>query len=268
MGSQWTHRRIPLSWGRMSAYVAGEGRPLLLLHGLGGSGRYWAGAARLLAARHRLIAPDLAGFGFSDKPDVEYSSDFHVRSLVDLLGALGVGETAVAGHSMGGVLAAVLARRRPRTVASLALVATPFPRRQERPYGVPDSGVRRFAYRGAQRVLPLLSPLVRSATFPREVVADYLRHTVASYQRTSRALIWDPALAAELEGLDSVLDGRPQLLLFSAEDRTIRPDSLTSWRGVLPRAHVETVSGGHQLLLRDHFASLAHWYGARVPAGA
>lgn len=267
MAGLWAHRRVALPWGRTSVYLAGDGPPLLLLHGLGGSGRYWAGAAPLLAPRHRLIAPDLPGFGFSDKPDVDYSRDFHVTALSELLAALDVTEVAVAGHSMGGILGALLAARAPRSTASLALVATPFPRRQLRPYGMPDRGPRRLLYRAAQRLLPAISPLVRSATFPREVVADYLRHTVESYRRTSHALIWDPAAAAELDDLDAGLATRPQLLLFSDEDRTIAGDSLQRWRHVLPRARVATVPGGHQLLLRDHFASLASWYGTAA-AGA
>jgi surfactin synthase thioesterase subunit len=107
-----------------------------------------------------------------------------------------------------------------------------------------------------------VSPLVRSPVFPREVIADYLRHTVDSYQTTSNALIWDPGVATEFATLDDALLGRPQLLLFSNEDTTVGSDSLDRWREVLPRAEVMVIPGAHQLLLRDHFATLARWYGA------
>ena len=173
--------------------VAGTGPPLLLLHGLGGSGRYWAGIAPLLAGERTLIAPDLAGFGRSDKPRVDYTRDFHVDSIDGLLAALSAeGRVDIAGHSMGGILAALFAARHPERVASLALIASPFPRRQLRPYGVPHGVAGRTVYRTLQRVLPLVAPLVRSPVFPRAVIADYLRHTVDSYQKTSHALIWDP----------------------------------------------------------------------------
>jgi pimeloyl-ACP methyl ester carboxylesterase len=248
----------------MSVQLTGEGPPLLLLHGLGGSGRYWAGLAPLLAGNRTLIAPDLAGFGRSDKPHVDYTRDFHLDALDSLLTALHVeGLADVAGHSMGGILAALLARRRPAMVASLAVIASPFPRRRPHPGGMHMSHSRRAVYRVLQRLLPLLSPLVRSATYPRAVIADYLRHTPASYGHTSNALIWDLGTAAALAGLDAALTGRPQLLLYSDEDTTIAADSGERWRTVLPDAEMMVIPGAHQLLLRDHFATLAGWYESR-----
>jgi pimeloyl-ACP methyl ester carboxylesterase len=249
----------------MSVRVAGQGPPLLLIHGLGGSGRYWGGLAPLLAGSRTLIAPDLAGFGRSDKPRVDYSRDFHLDTIDSLLAALHVADSAdVAGHSMGGVLAALLACRHPATVTSLAIVASPFPRRRLRPDTTPSNRTRVAMYHVVQRLLPALSPLVRSATYPREVIADYLRHTTDSYQKTSQALIWDPAAASALRGLEVALGDRPQLLLFSDEDTSIAPDSRERWRTVLPHADVVVIPGAHQLLLRDHFATLAGWYGARA----
>jgi pimeloyl-ACP methyl ester carboxylesterase len=248
----WQRRTARQPWGRLSVQVAGEGPPLLLLHGLGGSGRYWAGIAPLLAGTHTLIAPDLAGFGRSDKPRLEYTRDFHVESIEGLLADLRVeGRFDIAGHSMGGILAALVAARHPDRVSSLALVASPFPRRQLRPYRLPSGAGRRFVYHTVQRLLPLVSPLVRSPVFPREVIADYLRHTVDSYQKTSDALLWDPSVGEELVALDGALRDRPQLLLYSDEDTTVAADSLERWR---------------EVLLRDHFATLARWYGAGAAA--
>lgn len=258
----WRHRRILLPWGRMSVQLAGEGPPLLLLHGLGGSGRYWAGLAPLLASTRMLVAPDLAGFGRSDKPRLNYTRDFHLDAVESLLAALRVEEPlAIAGHSMGGILAALLARRRPAIVESLAVVASPFPHRRLHPATTHNGRARVALYRVVQRLLPVLSPLVRSATYPRAVVADYLRHTVDSYQTTSQGLIWDPSAARALDGLDAALGERPQLLLFSDEDTTIAPESAEHWRSVLPGAELVVIEGAHQLLLRDHFATLANWYG-------
>ena len=247
--------------------VAGEGPPLLLLHGLGGSGRYWAGTGPLLARTRTLIAPDLAGFGRSDKPRIEYTRDFHVGTVEALLAAFGVaGRLDIAGHSMGGILAGLFAARHPDRVESLAVIASPFPRRQLHPLRVPRGFAGRTVYRTLQRLLPLVSPVVRSPVFPREVIADYLRHTVDSYQQTSRALIWDPTVADELATLDASLPGRPQLLLYSKEDTTIGPDNLGRWQEVLPHAEVLVIPGAHQLLLRDHFATLARWYRAAALA--
>ncbi len=269
MTATWRRRTVRLPWGRLSVQVAGEGPPLLLLHGLGGSGRYWAGIAPLLADTRTLIAPDLAGFGRSDKPRLDYTRDFHVATIEGLLSALPVeGRVDIAAHSMGGILAALVAARHPERVASLALVASPFPRQQRRPHRLPSGFLGRTVYRSLQRLLPLVSPLVRSPVFPRAVIADYLRHTVDSYQKTSNALIWDPRVAEEFAGLDSALRGRPQLLLYSDEDTTVGADNLERWRAVLPRAEVVIIAGAHQLLLRDHFATLARWYGSPAAVAA
>lgn len=248
-----------LSWGRLNVYIAGDGPPLLLLHGLGGSGRYWAGLAPHLAATRTLIAPDLAGFGRSDKPSLDYSRAFHLDSLDAVLAALSVDTPlAVAGHSMGGVLAALFAARHLERVELLALAAAPFPREQTNPSRFPGGFAGRTFYRFVQQTLPLVSPLVRSQTYPRAVVADYLRHTRASYRRTSHSLIWDVGVVDELAGLRSC-DSLRELLLYSDEDRTIASDSLQCWQQVLPGAQPLLVDGGHQLLLRGGFADLAQW---------
>jgi len=49
-------------------WEAGEGPVILAVHGLGGSGRYWQGLADAAGDRFRIVAPDLGGFGTSDKP--------------------------------------------------------------------------------------------------------------------------------------------------------------------------------------------------------
>jgi pimeloyl-ACP methyl ester carboxylesterase len=261
VSQQWRRRRIPLGWGRLNVYIAGEGPPLLLLHGLGGSGRYWADLAPHLGHARTLIAPDLAGFGRSDKPATDYARAFHLDNLERLLAALRIdGSIGVAGHSMGGVLAALFAARHAERVEALALAAAPFPRVQLHPYRMPHGPGARLLYGVLQRTLPVISPLVRSNTFPRAVVADYLRHTPASYQMTSNSLIWDVSVVGELEALRGT-DRFPQLLVYSAEDRTIAPDSLQRWQELLPRAHTRLVPGGHQLLLRGGFAVLADWWG-------
>lgn len=265
MAAVWRHHRLPFGWGRLNVYTAGSGDPMLCLHGLGGSGRYWAGLAPHLAAERTLIAPDLAGFGRSDKPaTVGYHRTFHLEVLEGLLDQMGIeSRLTIAGHSMGGVLGALLALRRRAAVEALALVATPFPRPQERPFRCPPAGGRALAYRAVQLLLPVLSPLVHSSTFTRAIVADYLRHTPASYRLTSASLIWDVSVVDELAPLPT-LDARG-LLLFSDEDRTIRPDSLERWRRLLPQAQVDVVPGAHQVLLRGGFARLARWIAAAQP---
>jgi pimeloyl-ACP methyl ester carboxylesterase len=75
-------RDVRRPWGRMRVWEGGSGTPLLAVHGLGGSGRYFQRLASLVGDRFAVVAPDLAGFGASDKPGGEsYDRAFHHANL-------------------------------------------------------------------------------------------------------------------------------------------------------------------------------------------
>lgn len=75
------------NWGRVKYYVAGEGDPLLLLHGIyaGASAYEWRENFEELAQNFRVYAPDLLGFGLSEKPNVPYSANLYVRLVEDFM---------------------------------------------------------------------------------------------------------------------------------------------------------------------------------------
>lgn len=101
----------------------GGGSALLLVHGLGASAERWAPVVPLLSGRFRLVAPDLVGFGRSDKPHADYTPGFLAGFAAGLLDELGIGRAHVAGSSMGGQVAAELAASRPEMVDRLVLVS-------------------------------------------------------------------------------------------------------------------------------------------------
>lgn len=106
----------------------GQGEPVVLLHGLGGSGRVWAPLARKLTpGRWRTITPDLLGFGESPRPEwSKYSVRDHARSVIATLDRLKVRQpVTVVGHSMGCLVAAHLAATHPKRVKRLVLYAPP-----------------------------------------------------------------------------------------------------------------------------------------------
>ena len=102
---------------RLRYLVAGEGEPLLLVHGLGGSAANWLALAPLLLPGRRLIVPDLPGHGGSDPLPAAASLTAYADSLAALLD----GSAAVVGHSLGGAIALRLAIRRSRLVSALVL---------------------------------------------------------------------------------------------------------------------------------------------------
>lgn len=101
---------------------AGQGDPVLLLHGWMTSGTVWDDILPLLDGRHRLIVPDLHGVGATPADGRDFTLERGVDDLLDLCGRLELGHAHLVGHSMGGQLAALLAARAPERFATLTLM--------------------------------------------------------------------------------------------------------------------------------------------------
>jgi pimeloyl-ACP methyl ester carboxylesterase len=97
----------------------GQGRPLLLLHGWPEFWLTWEPVMKRLADRFTLIAPDLRGFGDSDKPDGPFAPEQHVADMLALIDALGLERAGVIGHDVGGAIMQPLARLAPDRISGL-----------------------------------------------------------------------------------------------------------------------------------------------------
>lgn len=181
-----------------------SGPPILLLHGLLGSGRYWGAAFYTLAADHRLVVPDLLGFGESPKPATGYSADEHAEAVAATLDAVGVSEPVVIGsHSLGGLIALRFAALYPRRVRAVVAFGPPL-------FSSPEAarrGVVRTSPMG--RLLAFDSPLARRSCIwfhrhaaasvvltrllrpdlPGAVARDTVKHTWESYWQTLEQMI-------------------------------------------------------------------------------
>ena len=116
-------QRHALSAGEMAFVDWGEGPPVLLLHGFPTSSALWRREIPLLAQGMRVIAPDLLGYGESDKPvDADLSEPAQAGYVRELLQHLGVEEAAVVGHDIGGAIGQMLALDGPLDVATLILM--------------------------------------------------------------------------------------------------------------------------------------------------
>jgi pimeloyl-ACP methyl ester carboxylesterase len=101
----------------------GSGPPLLLVHGLAGSWQNWLETIPHFAATHRVLAPDLPGFGESPMPREKISMAGYGRFLDAFCDEVGVERAAVVGNSMGGFVAAEMAIAHPHRVERLVLVS-------------------------------------------------------------------------------------------------------------------------------------------------
>jgi pimeloyl-ACP methyl ester carboxylesterase len=108
---------------RMRYFVAGEGPPLVLVHGLGGSASNWTELAPLLLPGRRILVPDLPGHGGSSAlPGVSGLEPFADR-VADVAEREGMLPATVVGHSLGGMVVLRLALRRPDAVQALVLAS-------------------------------------------------------------------------------------------------------------------------------------------------
>jgi len=108
---------------RVHQVHGGHGTPVLFIHGIGSSGYMeWRFNLEPTAARHRVFAPDLPGFGRSDKPRARYGIPYFTRFIDSYMQGRGLRSAAVVAASMGGRVALELALNHPERVSRLVLV--------------------------------------------------------------------------------------------------------------------------------------------------
>ena len=124
-------RYVEVLGSRMHYVEAGEGAPIVLLHGQPTSSYLWRNVIPHLSDRARVIAPDNIGFGKSDRPDIHYSYANHVSYIEGFIEALDLEDVVLVGHDWGSAFALDYAARHPETVRGVvffeAIVAPVFP---------------------------------------------------------------------------------------------------------------------------------------------
>ncbi|MGB7633708.1 MAG: alpha/beta hydrolase, partial [Nitrososphaeraceae archaeon] len=98
-------------------------RVLVLLHGIGASAERWVPVFPGLSEKFEVIIPDIIGFGYSDKPTVEYTMDFFVEFLEKFMKSLYIKQATFIGSSFGGFLATEFTMKFPSQVNKLVLVS-------------------------------------------------------------------------------------------------------------------------------------------------
>jgi len=115
-------RSAELPGVRFQYLIAGEGDPVFLLHGYAQTSHMWRPLISELAKTHRVIAPDLRGFGSSSKPESGYDKKTMAQDIHALAASLGHSRIAIAGHDIGLMVAYAHAAQFPREVTRIALM--------------------------------------------------------------------------------------------------------------------------------------------------
>jgi pimeloyl-ACP methyl ester carboxylesterase len=114
----------------------GAGPPVLLLHGLAGHTLEWAHTGQYLTDRHRVLALALRGHGGSERTPGDVSPEAHVADVAFVIDELGLARAAVVGHSLGGVIALLVAAEHPELIRALVIADACPQRPHKREVGV------------------------------------------------------------------------------------------------------------------------------------
>lgn len=106
--------------------TGGPGQPVVLLHGLTGSGACWSPLAQALEGEYDVVMPDARAHGHSSTPPDGYRYEDLANDVMGLIEGLGLPAPVVLGHSMGGMTAAVVASRRAAAIRGVILVDPTF----------------------------------------------------------------------------------------------------------------------------------------------
>jgi pimeloyl-ACP methyl ester carboxylesterase len=248
----------------------GQGDAVVLLHGFGESSYSWRRVIPELARSFRVVAPDLNGFGWTQRPrDPEsYTREGQERLVLGVLAALGITRAQFVGHSYGGSLTLFLASRHPEVVRSMVLVDSAAPTygndRRTRLAGVRslDYFLVRFALRPRHIRGSLLASVYDPAVVTPELVRAYLdRLRVegeddAYYGLTAR--LRRPSADAEGGSGEVKLEkiAVPALVVWGAEDRVIQAETGRRSAGLLPVGEFVTIPRAGHLPMEERPAEL------------
>lgn len=256
----FTSRWMELPTARMHYVDEGTGEAILFVHGTPTWSFEWRHLIRALGSTHRCIAPDLIGFGLSDRPrDFDYSPESHAETLAGFVERLNPDPFTLIVHDYGGPIGLPLCLRRPERIKRLVLINTWMwsfggDRDMERKGRIAGGSFGRLLYRWANFSLRVLMP---------GAYADRRKLTPAIHRqylerfpdRWSRGVVlW--ALAKAIMGSSRYYDslwqqrgtlrGRPALIVWGMKDPAFQPNQLRRWREVLPSAEVvELQEAGH-----------------------
>ncbi len=243
----------------------GSGEPVLLIHGSGPGVTAWANwrlTIPRLSQQMRVIAPDMAGFGYTRVGEgVTPDRALWVRQLVDLLDALGLQQVSVVGNSFGGAIALALASEHPQRVRSLVLmgavgVSFPLSEGLDKVWGyVPSHAAMR----------ELLDVFVYDPSFITDDLVD-MRYR-ASIRDDVQARFAALFPAPRQRGIDAVAlpvvqlraIRQPALLLHGRQDRVIPLAVSHKLQALLPKARLEVIEHcGHWVQIEHPDEFVAH----------
>ena len=253
-------REVPLTAGRMRYVSEGDGPPILFVHGTPTWSFDWRRLIAAFRGRFRCVAPDLLGFGRSERPaGFAYTPEAHATALAEFVERVGLRDFTLVVHDFGGPIGLPLALRDASPVKRLVVINTwmwslagdSF---YENGGRVAKSALGRFLYRRANLSLRVITP---GAYGDRKKLTPAIHRQLLERfpDPASRGLVLWPLAKALIDSsahYESLWERRdalrrlPALILWGTKDPAFPPRLLARWREALPQAEVVEVTGaGH-----------------------
>jgi 3-oxoadipate enol-lactonase len=224
----------------------GKGTPLVLVHGFPLDSSSWNEIIPFLEDKFDIVTPDLRGFGQSTTIASPHSMSDMADDLAGLLDHLGIGKTAMAGHSMGGYVALAFAKKYPNRVIGLGLVSSQAagdpPERKQGRYKTAADVAEKGVGVVVEAMTPKLSADPRVQTFVRGVIE----------KQSNDGVIGALKAMAEREDLTSILSSFefPFVLIHGDGDALIPIDRSKEIKTMIPSAKlVELKGAGHMPMM-------------------
>jgi pimeloyl-ACP methyl ester carboxylesterase len=235
-------KKIDVNGIQLAYERRGKGTPLVLLHGYPLDHHLWDKVAPLLEDTFDLILPDLRGFGESSTVDSFYAMEDFASDIAGLLDQLGIPQTAMAGHSMGGYVALAFARLFAQRVRGLGLVSS---------QAAADSTERKNGrYKSAAEVADKGIGSVVEAMTPKFTADRELQEFARRSMERQPPAAYIGALKAMAERVDStaLLASLtfPVVIIHGDADQLIPLDQAREVKAAMPQARLIEISGvGH-----------------------
>jgi pimeloyl-ACP methyl ester carboxylesterase len=255
--NEWSRKYAPGKFVDLDGYAThyiemGSGEPVILLHGYFYDSLQWSKNLGALAARFKVYALDLWGFGYSTREPMDYGYPLYVRQLLKFMDVLGIEKASLVGQSMGGGMAILFATQHLERVNKLVLVASgglPNPQSPVmRIAGLPGIGEFLFGLKGSRRGI-----LKANFIYDENKLTDEYVEAVTRFQKVKgttevmlkvlRKRFWD-TLSKEIHTLGKM--SLPVLIVWGRQDKSIPVKLARDMHHILKGSRLEIIDqAGH-----------------------